>query len=98
MIHIEATLDHNTGIEAATTDAAHNDVTQPTEDTATDLTMTHCTGNITGHPFIVALWIINPKLAVGHTHDHPTDFQGMNHMDQIHTPAGWEEGHIPSRT
>ena len=30
-IHIEATLDHNTEIDATTTGAVHNDLTQPTE-------------------------------------------------------------------
>ena len=30
VIHIEATLDHKTGIHAATTEAVHDDLTQPT--------------------------------------------------------------------
>ena len=45
-ICIEAALDHNTGIDAATTEAAHDNLTQPTEDTATDLTMTHHTDHM----------------------------------------------------
>ena len=66
-ICIEATLDHNTGIDAATTGAAHNDLAQSTEDTSTDLAMTHCTGHITDHPNIKALWVVNTKITVGHT-------------------------------
>ena len=58
---IEATLDHNTGIDAPTTEAAHDDLTQPTEDTATDLTVTHCTCHITDPPNIEALWATNPE-------------------------------------
>ena len=73
MIHIEATLDNSTGIDAATTGAAHDDVTQPTVDTATDITMTHHTSCIADHPNIEALQVINPKIAVGHIHNHPTD-------------------------
>ena len=38
VIHIEAALDHNTGIDAPTTDAAHDNLTQPKEDTA----RSHC--------------------------------------------------------
>ena len=60
VIDIEATLDHSTGIYATTTGAAHNDLTQPTEDTATDLAMTHCTGHIADHPNIKALQVIDP--------------------------------------
>ena len=85
---MEATLDHNIEIDAATTEAAHDNSAQPTEDTATDLAMTHCTGHNTDHSHITALWVIDPEMIVGQTHDHSTDLQGMNHTDQIHTPAG----------
>ena len=88
MIHIEAALGHNTGTDAITTGAAHDDPSQPTEDTARDLTMTHCTGHIADHPNIKALQVINPEIEVGHIPNHPTDLQGMNLADQIHTPAG----------
>ena len=88
MIHIEATLDHNTGIDTATTETAHDNLAQPTEDTATDLTMTLCTNHIADYPHIIALWVIDPEITVGHTHDHPTNLHGMNHADQIHTPGG----------
>ena len=81
MICIEATLDHNTGIDSATTEAAHDDIAQPTEDAATDLTVTHCTSHIADHPHITALWVIDPEITVDHTHDHPTDLQGINHAD-----------------
>ena len=89
-IHIEATLDHNTRIDAATTGEAYDDLTQPTEDTAANLAMTHGTGHTADNPNIKALQVVNSEIAVDHIHDHPTD--------QIHTPAGWEEGHIPRRT
>ena len=87
-ICIEATPDCNTGIDAATTEAAHNDLAQPREDTATDLTMTPHTNHIADHPSIEALQVINPKIVVGHVHAPPTNLQDMNLADQIHTPAG----------
>ena len=49
-IHIEATLAHNTGIDAITTGAAHDDLNQPTEDTATDFAVTHYSNQIADHP------------------------------------------------
>ena len=55
MIHIEGTLDHNTEIDAATTEVSHDNLTQPTEDTATYLAITHCTSHITDYPHITAL-------------------------------------------
>ena len=54
-ICIEAALDHNTSIDAATTGPAHYDLTQPTEDIATDLTITHHYSHIADHPNIEAL-------------------------------------------
>ena len=87
MLHIEATLDHNTGIDGTTTGSLYHDLPQPREDTTTDLTMTHPTSHITDHPNIKALQVINPKIAVDHIHDHPTNLQGMNLTDQIHIPA-----------
>ena len=87
VICIEATLDHDTWIDAATTGATHDDLTQPTEDTATDLAMTHHIIHITDHPNIKALQVINPEVAVYHICDHPTNLQGMNLTDQIHTQA-----------
>ena len=85
---IEATLDHNTGVDAATTGAVHDDLTQPTETTATDPTMPHHIIHIADHLHIKVLQVINPEIVVGHIHNHPTDPQGMNHADQVHTPAG----------
>ena len=96
-IHIETTLDHNTRIDTTTTGATHDDLTQPTEETATDLAMAHCTGHIANHTNIIALQVINPEITVDPIHNHPTDLQGMMLTDQIHTPAGWEEGHIQER-
>ena len=88
----------NTGIDTVTIEAANDDLTQHTEDTATDLTLTHHISHITDHPHITAFWVINPEIIVCHTHDHPTNLQGMDHADMIHTPAGHEEGYTPRRT
>ena len=49
-IHIEATLDHNTGIDAATTGVVHNNLIKPTEDTTTELAMTLHTSHTADHP------------------------------------------------
>ena len=59
MIPTEAILDYNTRIDAATTGAAHDDLTPPLEATAIDLVMTH---HITDHPHIEALQVINPEI------------------------------------
>ena len=85
-IHTEASLDHNTGTDTAATEVAHNDLTQHAEDTATDTTMTHCIGHIADHSHIADLWAINPEIIEGHTGDHPTDLQGMNHAGQANSP------------
>ena len=98
MIHIEAVINCNTEIDAAITEAAHNDFTQHTEDTAADLTMTHLTDHITDHLNTEALPAIDPEIIVGHTHYHPIGLQGMNCIDQAHNPAGQGENHIPRRT
>ena len=58
----------------------------------------HDIGHITDHPHITALWVIDPKIIVGHTYDHPTNLQGMNDTDQVQPPAGQEEGLTPQRT
>ena len=71
-IHIEAILDHNTGIDAATTGVVYNDLTQPTDDAATDLTMTLHMGHIMDHPHTEALPVLSPETVVGHIHDYPT--------------------------
>ena len=94
MIPIETTLDHNTGIDAATKRVAHNDLTQPIGATAIDLTLTH---HIADHSHIETLQVIDPKIAVDHTHGHPIDLQDMNLTDQIHIPAE-QEDLIPRRT
>ena len=69
-------------------EAAHYSLTQHAEDTATDLTVTHLIGHIADHPHIAALQVMDPKIVVGHTHNHPANLQGMNHTDWIHIPAG----------
>ena len=48
--------------------------------------MTHLTNHNADHPNIEALHVIDHKIIVGHVHAPPTDLQGMNHADQIHTP------------
>ena len=69
----EAALDHNTGIDTATTGGAHDDCTPPIEATAISLTVTHHINYITDHPHIEAIQVINPKITVGHIHDSHTD-------------------------
>ena len=88
VICIEVTLDHNTSIDTVITEAANDELTQPTEDTATDLTVTHLTDHIADHSNIEALQVINPEIIVGHIHDHSKGLQGMNHINQVHNPAG----------
>ena len=39
--------------------------------------MTHYTGHIADHQHTTALLVINHKITVGHTHNHPTNVQGM---------------------
>ena len=75
MIPIEATLDHNIKIDVATMGAAHDNLTQSTEATATtiDLMATHHIGHIAVLHNIKALQVIDPEITVGLIHDHPTD-------------------------
>ena len=96
-IHIEATLDHNTKIDTAITEVAHDDLSPPTEDTVTDLTMTDLTNHIADR-LNTALQAINPNIIVGHTHDHPIGLQGMNCINQVYNPAGQGKNHTPKRT
>ena len=98
MIPTEATLDNNTRVDAATTGAAHSNCAPPIEATAINLAVTHHIHHIADHPHIEALQVINPEIAVGHIHNHPTDLQCRTHVDQVHTPADHEENHTPRRT
>ena len=98
LIPTEAALDHNTGIDMASTGAVHNNHAPPIGPTAIDLTMTHHIDHIADHPHIEVLQLINPEIAVGHIHDHPTDLQSRMHIDQVHTPADHVEDHTPRRT
>ena len=79
---MEAALNHNTGKGTVITGAAHNDLTQPTEDTATYRTMTLLSSHIAGDSNTEGLQVINPAITVDHIHDHPTDVQDMNLTDQ----------------
>ena len=97
-ICIEATLDCNTRINAATAEAAHYNPAPPTEDTATDLAVTPLTDHIADHPNTEAFQATHTNIIVGHTHDHPIGLQGMNCTHQACNPAGQGEKHTPRRT
>ena len=98
IILIDTALDHTTKIDAAITEAAHDNLAPPTEDTATDLTMTPLTNHIADHPNREALQAIDPDIIVGYTYDHPIGLQGMNHVNQVHNPTGQGKSHTPRRT
>ena len=97
-ICIEAALDCDTEIDAAITGAAHDDHAPPIEATAIDFTMICHIDLIADYPHTEVLQLINPETTVGHIHDHPSDFQGRSHIDQVYTPADHEENHTPQRT
>ena len=97
MILTETTQGHNTGIDAASTGAAHNDCIPPMEATAINLAMTHHINLIADHPHIEVLQLTNPEIAVCHTYNHPTDLQGRTDTDQVHIPADHEENHTSRR-
>ena len=98
MILTEAMQGHNTGIDVATTGAAHDGCNPPIQASAIYLTVTHHINLIADHPYIEVLQHINPEIAAGHTHDHPTDPQGRTHTVQVCIPADHEENHTPRRT
>ena len=98
VIPIEAALDQNTGIDATTTGAGHDNLTPPIEVETINLATTLHIDHISDHPHIEALQGIDPESAEGHIHDHPTGLQDMNHIDQVHNPAGQDKNHIPRRT
>ena len=98
-IHTEAAQGHNTGINAATTGAAHNDHTPPIEAAATNLTVTYHIDHIAHHPHIEVLQLTNPEIAVvDHTHNHPTDLQGKTCTYHVHIPADHEEENTSRKT
>ena len=98
VILTEAAQGHNTGIDTATRGATHSNHAPPIEATAIDLAMTHHINHIADHSQIKVLQLINPEIAVDHTHDHPTDLQGRTHTDQVHIPADHEENNTSRRT
>ena len=98
MIYTEATQGHNTGINAATTGAAHNDHIPPIEATAIDPTFTHHIEHITDHPHIEVIELTNPEIAVNHAHDHPTNLQGRTGTDEIHILGDHKEKRTSRRT
>ena len=85
-IHTEATLGHYVGTDATTTEVAHDDLTQSTEATATNinLTMTHHINHIVVLHNIKALQAT--EIEVDHIHNHLPNLQGMNCI--VHDPAG----------
>ena len=97
-IHTESNQGHNTGTDAATTGAAHDNHTLPIEVTDINLSATHHINLTTDHTHIEVLQLFTPEITVGHTHDHPTDLQGRTHTDQVHIPANHEENHTSRRT
>ena len=80
-IYEKANIDHITKIDTAITEAAHGDLSAPTEDRATDLAMTHLTDHITDHLRTEFFQVINPKIIVDHSRNHPICLQGMNCID-----------------
>ena len=98
MIHMEATQGHNTGINAATTGAAHDDHALPIEVIAINPTMTNHINHITDHPHIEVLQLTNPEIKVDHAHDHPADLQGRIHTDEVNILADHEENNTSRRT
>ena len=98
LIHTEAAQGDNIKIITATTGAAHDAHAPPTEVTAINPTTTHHTNHITDHQCMEVLQLTTPEIAVGDAHDHPTNFQGKTHTDQIHVPENHEANHTPRRT
>ena len=69
----EITQGHNGTTETTAAEAVQGNPTQHTGDTVTGHAVTHITGHIADHPHITALQVIDPKIVVGHTLDHPTN-------------------------
>ena len=97
-IFTEAAQGHNTGIDAATIGAAHNDCIPPIEATTIDPAVTCHINHITDRSHIEVLQLINPEITVDHTHDHATNLQGRTNTDHIHIPADHEESHTSRRS
>ena len=66
-IHTEAIQGHNTGINATTTGAVHDDHAPPIEATAINLATTHYINHIADNPHIEVLQLTNPEITVDHT-------------------------------
>ena len=90
MIHTDVTQGHNTGINAVTTGAAHNDHTPPIEATAIDLAMTQHVNHITDHPHIDVLQLTNPESTL-------TTIL-LIFKEKVHLSADHEENHTTKRT
>ena len=98
MIHTKAAPGHDIGIITATHGVAHNAHTLHIEITVIDLATTHHTDHITDHPHIGIPQLTTPKIAVDHTHDHPTNCQSETCTSHIPIPADHEANHTSRRT
>ena len=68
--------------------------TQPQTWPCDTLHRSHCRSS---HPHITVPQAIDPEIAVSPTHNHPTNLQGMSHVDVIHAPAGQEEDYSQNK-
>ena len=75
----EATPNHKNRTGTATIDAAQDDPIQHTDDTAAGPTITHYTGHTANPPHATACQATTPRIAVDHTHEHPTNHQSIVH-------------------
>ena len=97
-IHTEAAQGHNTGINTATTGAAHNAHAPPIKVTVINPTMTHHINHIADHPHFEVFQLTNLKITAYHAHNLPTNFQGRTYTDQVHVPADHEANHTSEGT
>ena len=65
--------DHTNGTGTAAIEAAQDNPSQHTKDTAADPTMTQHTGNTANHPHTTAHQVTILGTTVDHIHSHPTD-------------------------
>ena len=80
----EAALDHDKGMGTATIEAAQDNPIQHTNDTVTDLAMTHHTGHTANHPHTTANQATTLRTTVHHIDIHPTDHQNIIHTKGNH--------------
>ena len=93
MICTEAPHNHNSGTGTATIEAAQGDPIEHTEDTATGPTKTHHTGHTANLPHTAGHQATTLRIAVDHTHDHPTNHWSIVHTEKDHTV----QDHTPTK-